>query len=139
LVTRSDRAAERQQLEVDMAVALVLPALGVDPLLDVALAADRFHCAADELLGRQGGEEGDRVVVHLTPEVGIEVTEDADHLGLPCPQEIARQLIQPRGKRGGRRIHHSSSKAWAGRSAHDSGRSLAVGTSQASGSPPGGW
>ena len=196
LVTRSDRAAERQQLEVDMAVALVLPALGVDPLLDVALAVEEADAderdaevggalqvipgeraeaarvdgdrlvqrelgrevrdrprvehaarrlapgpgvAADELLGRQGGEEGDRVVVHLTPEVGIEVTEDADHLGLPCPQEIARQLIQPRGKRGGRRLHHSSSKAWAERSAHDSGRSLAVGTSQASGSPPGGW
>jgi len=125
LVTRSDRAAERQQLEVDMAVALVLPALGVDPLLDVALAADRFHCAADELLGRQGGEEGDRVVVHLTPEVGIEVTEDADHLGLPRPPQVARQLMQACGKGAGQRLHHRSSKPWAGPAAHGSGRSLA--------------
>jgi len=69
----------------------------VECQIDAALQR-RLVGAAQELLGRQFRQERDGVVVSLAPQVRVEIAEDRDHLGLPGPPEVRRQLVQARSQ-----------------------------------------
>ncbi len=65
----------------------------VNGVVDAGLQCE-FEGPALERLPRDRREKGDRVVVHPSPEGGVEVAEEGDHVGLPGPPEIASQLAQ---------------------------------------------
>ncbi len=61
----------------------------VDPRVQGRLLGDGL-----ELLGRDPGEELDRVMVRLVPELDVEQVEEREVVRLPGPPEVARQFPQ---------------------------------------------
>ena len=61
----------------------------VDAAVEHQFRGALFHLLRGDLV-----QEGDGVVLHLAPEMRIQVGEDADDLGMPRPPQVVRQRAQ---------------------------------------------
>jgi hypothetical protein len=66
-------------------------------LVDAGLHLELVHALVDLRLVH-AAKQGDRVVVHGAPELGVELAEQGADLGLPGPPEVLRQLVELAGQ-----------------------------------------
>ena len=71
----------------DLVHVFLQPPIG---LVDAAVE-DHFGRPHFQPLGRELGEQGDRIMVQLPPANGVEVAEEIDHLVVPTPPQISGQ------------------------------------------------